>query len=118
MQEEALNYAEKLKKDNEKLRKTLADGENMLIDQAKGRVDAELEKAKSDYKEAYESGDPDKLVEAQEKLSRLHNEKQEWMSINLRQEELQETQPPQPQKQQPSLSNRGIEWQKKNDMVR
>ena len=47
----------------------------MLIDQAKGRVDAQLEQAKSDYKEAYESGDPDKLVEAQEKLSQLHNEK-------------------------------------------
>ena len=40
----------------------------MLIDQAKGRVGAELERAKSDYKEAYESGDPDKLIEAQRKI--------------------------------------------------
>ena len=51
----------------------------MLIDQAKGRVGAELDKAK-DYKEAYESGDPDKLVEAQENLSKLHNENLEWIS--------------------------------------
>ena len=48
LREEALKYAENLKKDNEKLRKTLAEGENMLIDQAKGRVDAQLEQAKSD----------------------------------------------------------------------
>ena len=75
MQEEAFSYAEKLKKDNESLRKTLADGESMLIDQAKGRAGAELEKAKADYKEAYESGDPDKLIDAQEKLSKVHNEK-------------------------------------------
>ena len=48
MQDEAISYAEKLKKDNESLRKTIADGESMLIDQAKGRVGAELEKAKTD----------------------------------------------------------------------
>ena len=66
MQDEAISYAEKLKKDNESLRKTIADGESMLIDQAKGRVGAELEKAKTDYKEAYEYGAPDKLIEAQE----------------------------------------------------
>ena len=41
MEKEAISYAEKLKKDNESLRKTLADGESMLIDQAKGRVDAQ-----------------------------------------------------------------------------
>ena len=87
----------------------------MLIDQAKGRVDAQLEQAKSDYKEAYESGDPDKLVEAQEKLSQLHNEKFRVAEYQPKKEELQETQAPQPQKQQPSLSDRGIEWQKKND---
>ena len=115
LREEALKYAENLKKDNEKLRKTLAEGENMLIDQAKGRVDAQLEQAKSDYKEAYESGDPDKLVEAQEKLSQLHNEKFRVSEYQPKKEEIQETQAPQPQKQQPSLSDRGIEWQKKND---
>ena len=76
LQEEALNYAKKLQKENEELRKSLSDGESVLINQAKGRVDAELEKAKKDYKEAYESGDPDKLVEASSELARIQSEKQ------------------------------------------
>jgi len=115
LETEALKYAESLKKDNEKLRKTLAEGENMLIDQAKGRVDAQLEQAKSDYKEAYESGDPDKLVDAQEKLSQLHNEKFRVAEYQPKKEDLQDAQATQPQKQQPSLSQRGVEWQKSND---
>ena len=112
LQEEALRYAEKLKKDNENLRKTLADGESMLIDQAKGRVDAELEKAKRDYKEAYESGDPDKLIEAQAKMSKLHNEE---FRVNEYQPQPAVAETPQPQKpQQPRLSQIDLEWQKNN----
>ena len=112
LQEEALRYAEKLKKDNENLRKTLADGESMLIDQAKGRVGAELEKAKRDYKEAYESGDPDKLMEAQAKMSKLHNEE---FRVNEYQPQPAVAETPQPQKpQQPRLSQIDLEWQKNN----
>ena len=112
LQEEALRYAEKLKKDNENLRKTLADGESMLIDQAKGRVGAELEKAKRDYKEAYESGDPDKLMEAQAKMSKLHNEE---FRVNEYQPQPVVAETPQPQKpQQPRLSQIDLEWQKNN----
>ena len=112
LQEEALRYAEKLKKDNENLRKTLADGESMLIDQAKGRVGAELEKAKRDYKEAYESGDPDKLMEAQAKMSKLHNEE---FRVNEYQPQPAVAETPQPQRpQQPRLSQIDLEWQKNN----
>jgi len=112
LQEEALRYAEKLKKDNENLRKTLADGESMLIDQAKGRVGAELEKAKRDYKEAYESGDPDKLMEAQAKMSKLHNEE---FRVNEYQPQPVVAETQQPQKpQQPRLSQIDLEWQKNN----
>ena len=113
LQDEAVSFAEKLKKENETLRKTLADGETMLIDQAKGRVEAQLQKAKNDYKEAYESGDPDKLVEAQEKLSELQNEK---FRVEEYKPQPQEKQKPAPTPAQaPKLSNRGVEWQKKNE---
>ncbi len=70
-----LAHAQRLVEENKKLRKTLDDGESVLVEQAKGRVDAQLAKAKQEYKEAYESGDPDKLEEAQEKLSNIQNEK-------------------------------------------
>ena len=73
--EEAINAASKLMEENKKLRKTLDDGEGVLVEQAKSRVQAQLDQAKHKYKEAYEAGDPDKLVEAQEELSAVQNEK-------------------------------------------
>ena len=113
LEKEAISYAEKLKKDNEILRKTLADGETMLIDQAKGRVDAQLEKAKKDYKEAYESGDTDKLMEAQDALTKLQVEKSK---VDDYKPEPVKQEAPAPQNQQkPVISNRGLDWQKKNE---
>ena len=73
--DEAVAHAARLVEENNKLRKTLDDGESVLVEQAKGRVGAQLAQAKQEYKEAYEAGDPDKLVEAQEKLSNVQNEK-------------------------------------------
>ena len=75
LQEEAVSYARQIHEENQRLKKTLAEGEGVLVEQAKGRVEAELDKAKAAYKEAYEIGDPDKLIEAQEKLTSLQNEK-------------------------------------------
>ena len=75
LQDEAVDYARKVYEENQKLRKTLEEGEGVLVEQAKGRVEAELERAKSAYKQAYEVGDPDKLIEAQEQLNNLQNEK-------------------------------------------
>ena len=112
LQDEAIRYADKLKKDNESLRKTLADGESMLIDQAKGRVGAELEKAKRDYKEAYESGDPDKLMEAQAAMTKLQNEE---FRVNEYTPQPVANEPQQaPKPQQPRLSQIDLEWQKNN----
>jgi len=73
--DEAIAHAQRLVEENKKLRKTLNHGESVLVEQAKGRVEAELAKAKQEYKDAYEAGDPDKLVEAQEKLNQLQNER-------------------------------------------
>ena len=75
LSDEAVTATQKLMEENKKLRKTLDDGEGVLVEQAKGRVEAQLNEAKKEYKEAYEAGDPDKLIEAQEKLTSIQNEK-------------------------------------------
>ena len=116
LREEALNYAKKLQKENDELRKSLSDGENVLINQAKGRVDAELEKAKKDYKEAYESGDPDKLVDASSELARIQSEKQRvdsYVPPKPQQPRKQETPIPQ-QPQKPQVSQRALDWANEN----
>jgi len=116
LQDEALQLAKKLQKENENLSKSLTDGESVLINQAKGRVDAQLEKAKRDYKEAYESGDPDKLVDAQSELSRIQNEKYRVDSYvppkPQEQQKESSTIPAQPQK--PQVSQRALSWADNN----
>tara|TARA_R110001592_G_scaffold24143_2_gene93683 strand:- start:15550 stop:16476 length:927 start_codon:yes stop_codon:yes gene_type:complete len=90
LQDEAVDYARKVYEENQKLRKTLEEGEGVLVEQAKGRVEAELERAKSAYKQAYEVGDPDKLIEAQEQLNNLQNEKFRVESYKPKQQQAQE----------------------------
>ena len=67
--EEAVRLAQQLLEENKKLQSTHGKAQQTLIDQAKKVVANELENAKRQYKQAYEAGDPDKLLEAQEALT-------------------------------------------------
>jgi hypothetical protein len=67
--EEALRLAQSVIEENKKLQSNLGQGQQALLEQAKKVVAQELEQAKRQYKEAYESGDSDKLVDAQEALT-------------------------------------------------
>jgi len=67
--EEAIRIAQQLAEENKKLQGSLGQGQAALLEQAKKVVANELEDAKRSYKEAYESGDSDRLVEAQEALT-------------------------------------------------
>lgn len=118
LQEEALRYAQQVKTENEKLKQTLDQGEATLIDQAKGRITAELDKAKTAYKAAYESGDPDALLAAQEQLSAMQNE-QYRVNTYKPQSRVQAEPTPQPQYAQqtpqvPRPDDRALNWAKNN----
>ena len=67
--EEALRVAKTLAEENRKLQADLERGQSVILEQAKKKVAAELEDAKRLYKQAYEAGDSDKLLEAQEALT-------------------------------------------------
>ena len=67
--EEAIRIAQQLAEENKRLQGTLGQGQQALLEQAKKVVANELEVAKRAYKEAYESGDSEKLVEAQEAIT-------------------------------------------------
>ena len=66
---EAFKFAQSLLAENEKLKGSVNQNQNALLEQAKKVVSNEVEQAKQKYKEAYESGDSEKLVEAQEALT-------------------------------------------------
>jgi len=67
--EEAVNLANSVIEENRRLKGSLAKGNEVLLDQAKHSLQVDLATAKKKYKEAYESGDSDALLEAQELLT-------------------------------------------------
>lgn len=69
-QQEALQVAQNILEENKKLKSMLQKGETELIDNYKTSAELEVDKAERNYKEAYDSGDADKLLEAQKELMR------------------------------------------------
>jgi len=63
--EEAVSYAQKVNEQNKTLKSTLSNGEETYLKTLIDSSEKELTLAKRDYREAYESGDTDKIVEAQ-----------------------------------------------------
>jgi hypothetical protein len=114
--EEAIKYAEAVQRENQRLLKTLEEGEGVLVQQAKGRLQAELDKAKRAYKEAYESGDSDALLEAQETLTSIQNEKYRYDNYQpaKRQSQVQAAPPTEPAPTVRPPDPAALEWAENN----
>lgn len=67
--EEAVKYAQAQMEENRRLKESYDKAQAALVEQAKARTAMELEQAKRQYKAAYESGDSEQLVTAQEALT-------------------------------------------------
>jgi len=67
--EEAIAYAQKLVNENKQLKGNVDKSHNTLIESAKKQVEGEVAIATKKYKEAYESGEPDAIVNAQAELN-------------------------------------------------
>lgn len=76
-QKEAIHYAQSIQEQNAKLQEQLKNGENVLVESQKERVDARILQAERDYKLAYESGDPDKMVKAQKDIAKFSVQQRE-----------------------------------------
>jgi hypothetical protein len=70
-QQEALNYAKSVYEQNRELQERLAQGEKVLVETTKQRTEAQLSQIEREYKEAYESGDTERMLDAQKKLSEI-----------------------------------------------
>ena len=69
--QEAINMAQRIIDENRKLKQTLSVGEEDYLKTLKNAFETELAIAKRDYKEAYDSGDSEKISEAQSKISEV-----------------------------------------------
>jgi hypothetical protein len=116
-QQEALRLAQKLIEENKKLKQHLSSGEEVYVDAVKQAVGRELEIAKAEYKAAYESGDADRVAEAQDKLTlaRIKADKAEnYQAVykNARQNEETDVQIQPSQVARPD--SKAIAWQERN----
>jgi uncharacterized protein (UPF0335 family) len=68
-QQEALNLAHRVIEENKRLKSTLNSSEKNVLASVQRAVNLELEAAKRAYREAYDSGDTDKVMDAQERLT-------------------------------------------------
>jgi len=102
-QQEALAAAQRILDENRKLKTMLESGEKELISNYQSSAELEVDKAERNYKEAYDSGDSDKLLEAQRELVRaemkLDKVKSYKPTVQIPENDVQTTQQPQPTQQ-------------------
>ena len=114
LSDEAIRAAQKLHEDNLMLRRTIEEGEGVLINQAKQRLAMELQKVKSDYTNAYEIGDANAIADAQMKMTELKNEEYRLNGMKPRKAEVEPSPVPQQAPAQPKASTRAVEWSAAN----
>ena len=114
-QQETLSAAQRLLEENKRLKSTLSDGENHLLLSYKQQTEYELKEAERLYRDAYEAGDADRVVESQRKLTDAALKMQQ---LNNYRPTLQapetEVQIPQGQAQVPQPDRTTMAWQERN----
>ena len=113
--EEAIRAAQAIAAENKKLKGSLSQGQTALLEQAKKVAANDVEAAKRKYKEAYEAGDSDALVAAQEELTaaKIRADKVSNFKPAPLQAEKTAVQT-QPRPQAPRIDPKVVEWQERN----
>jgi hypothetical protein len=114
--DEALRFAQALAEENKKLKGSVNQNQAALLEQAKKVVANELNEAKEKYKKAYESGDSNALVDAQEALTsaKMKAEKvNNFRPTPLQVDETPVQMQPQPTRPAP-LDDKLLAWTEKN----
>ena len=113
--EEALKIAQAIVEENKRLKGSLNKGQEALLNQAKFAVGLELEQAKKKFKEAYDSGDADAIVEAQENLGKAQMKAEKIASFRPSSLQPEEKGVEQQQVvQAPRQDEKALAWQRQN----
>ena len=119
--QEAERKAQEAALENEQLKERLKNLDHGYISEYGTRLDAQLEQAKKNYRDAHEAGDVDKMFDAQQALSKISIEQERHRIAKNRQEEEvkqseQEPQPQQPQQpQEVPIDPKAQAWAERND---
>jgi hypothetical protein len=112
---EAITTAQRLMDRVRKLEANLYEGEQLTLGSFKQSAEFELQDARRAYKEAYEAGDTDRVVEAQEKLNAVQYKLQQLNGYRpTLQDVSEEIQIPQQQVHIPQPDAKTNAWQERN----
>jgi hypothetical protein len=112
--QEALAYAKRLMEENNALKGRLTQGEQIFVETAKNAAELELSAAKKAYKDAYDLGDADQLIEAQDRLYKAQSKLQKVEDfVPSRHEQETDVQPV--SNSVPRPDQRAVAWQERND---
>jgi hypothetical protein len=113
----ALDAAQRLLEENKRIKAMLTNGQEEYKAALTSTTEMRLEKAKRDYKEAYDSGDSDKVIEAQQALTeaQLQLERAKNFKLPPLQEENFDVQTSQQYQNAPQATDEKLaEWQSRN----
>jgi hypothetical protein len=118
----AIEAASKLYEENKALKGRVTSTESVAIDSFKTSAEQELLMAKKEYRDAYEAGDSEKLVEAQERMTaakiridRANDASQDLNNRRALQEQENDVQIQHRQQQQPvQPDQKATSWQERN----
>ena len=118
--QEAERKAEETSLENQKLKERLENLDKGYITEYGTRLDAQLEQAKKNYKEAHDAGDVDKMFDAQQALAKISIEQERHRIAKERQDAMAQQVPtePQPQQQpqrQPVVDPKAQAWAEENE---
>jgi uncharacterized protein (UPF0335 family) len=115
-QAEAVNLAKRLIEENNRLKSNLNNSEKHVLESVKRSVEMEMADAEREYREAYESGDSEKLLAAQKKLNSasIKVEKVSNFKQPALQEEKYEVQTTQRTAPTIPVDTKAQSWQKEN----
>ena len=117
-QQEAVRLAQRMLEENKTLKQRLSNGETVYVDAVKQATEQELDSAKAEFKSAYESGDSDRLLAAQERITnaKLKADKVDNYQPQF-QKALQEQENPVKltNQQVNAPDKKALKWQKNND---
>jgi hypothetical protein len=114
-QQEAVTLAQRIIEENKRLKTQLTAGEQSYIDTVKNAVELELEMAKRAYKEAYDTGDADQIMSAQEKFNTASFKMQQINNYRppLQTQEIEVNTVPE-KVQVPTPDSKTLAWQERN----
>ena len=117
-QQEAVRLAQRMLEENKTLKQRLSNGETVYVDAVKQATEQELDSAKAEFKSAYESGDSDRLLAAQERITnaKLKADKVDNYQPQFQKALQEQENPVQLTNQQVNAPDKkALKWQKNND---